>query len=52
MRVLFAAAGLMALVPAGAFPGAVVTDIAGVALGFGLIAVELNRPGTPAEAGE
>jgi hypothetical protein len=42
----------MALVPAGAFPGAVVTDIAGVLLGFGLIAVELYRPATAPEPGQ
>jgi TRAP-type uncharacterized transport system fused permease subunit len=52
MRVLFAAAGLMALVPAGAFPGAVFTDIAGVLLGLGLIAVELYRPATAPEPGQ
>ncbi len=52
MRVLFATAGLMALVPAGAFPGAIYTDIAGVLLGLVLIAVELLRPAPAPEAGE
>jgi TRAP-type uncharacterized transport system fused permease subunit len=40
MRLLFAVAGLLALVPAGAFVGAVWTDIAGVVLGAVLIARE------------
>jgi TRAP-type uncharacterized transport system fused permease subunit len=52
MRALFAAAGLMALVPAGAFPGAIVTDIAGVLLGLALIAMELRRPAAVPEPGE
>jgi TRAP transporter 4TM/12TM fusion protein len=43
MRGLFAATGLMALVPAGAFPGALYTDIAGVAGGLALMAFELYR---------
>jgi TRAP transporter 4TM/12TM fusion protein len=42
-RALFAVAGLMALVPATAFPGALATDIAGVAGGLALIARELHR---------
>ncbi|MCC2689150.1 MAG: C4-dicarboxylate transporter permease [Rhizobiaceae bacterium] len=33
MRALFAIAGLNALIPAGAFPGAIYTDVAGVILG-------------------
>jgi TRAP transporter 4TM/12TM fusion protein len=37
MRILFAVAGLLALIPAGAFPGAVWTDVAGVILGGLLI---------------
>ena len=41
MRGLFAVSGLLALIPAGAFPGAVVTDIAGAALGAVLIAREI-----------
>jgi TRAP transporter 4TM/12TM fusion protein len=40
MRLLFAVAGLLALIPAGAFVGAVWTDIAGVVLGAVLIARE------------
>jgi TRAP transporter 4TM/12TM fusion protein len=53
-RLLFAIAGLMALVPAGAFDGAVFTDAAGVALGVAVIAAELlrMRPTSVAEAGE
>jgi TRAP transporter 4TM/12TM fusion protein len=42
MRLLFAAAGLLALIPAGAFPAAVWTDIAGAVLGGALIARELT----------
>jgi TRAP transporter 4TM/12TM fusion protein len=41
MRGLFGFAGLMALIPAGAFPGAVITDIVGAALGAVLIAREI-----------
>jgi TRAP transporter 4TM/12TM fusion protein len=48
MRCLFAAAGLMALVPAGAFPGAVASDIAGVGLGLALMGVEVLRARRPA----
>jgi TRAP transporter 4TM/12TM fusion protein len=40
MRLLFAAAGLLALIPAGAFPGAVWTDILGMVLGAFLIVRE------------
>ncbi|MGB8436511.1 MAG: TRAP transporter fused permease subunit [Burkholderiales bacterium] len=40
-RFVFAAAGLLALIPAGAFPGAVYTDIVGAFVGGGLIAREL-----------
>ncbi|OSQ51945.1 TRAP transporter permease [Marivita geojedonensis] len=50
-RLLFIAAGLMALVPAGAFQGALLTDAAGVALGLLLIATELMRRRAPV-AGE
>jgi len=39
-RILFAAAGLGALVPAGAFPGGVVLDIIGVAVGIAIMACE------------
>jgi TRAP transporter 4TM/12TM fusion protein len=41
MRIAFAAAGLMALIPAGAFEGALWTDIAGAVLGGLLITREL-----------
>jgi TRAP-type uncharacterized transport system fused permease subunit len=40
-RFAFATAGFLALIPAGAFPGAVYTDILGTAVGAGLIAREL-----------
>ena len=40
LRILFGAAGILALIPAGAFPGAVITDIAGAGLGAALIARE------------
>jgi len=40
-RLVFAAAGLLALIPAGAFPGAVFTDILGAVVGAVLIAREL-----------
>lgn len=43
MRVLFGIFGLAALVPAGAFPGAVWTDILGVAGGLVVIAVDVLR---------
>jgi TRAP transporter 4TM/12TM fusion protein len=48
-RALFGAAGLLALIPASAFPGAVITDIAGAALGAALIAREIwvVRPKQP-----
>ncbi len=42
-RMLFIAAGLAALVPAGAFPGAALTDIAGLLFGAGLMTIELIR---------
>jgi TRAP transporter 4TM/12TM fusion protein len=53
-RAAFAATGLMALVPAGAFPGAAATDVAGIVLGLGLMALEATRAGRarPQEAGE
>ncbi|HEX4927259.1 MAG TPA: TRAP transporter fused permease subunit [Burkholderiales bacterium] len=41
MRVAFAFAGLMALIPASAFPGAVYTDVIGAVLGAVLIGREL-----------
>lgn len=43
MRAGFIAAGLLALIPAGAFPGAVFTDIAGVVAGLALMAKDLVR---------
>jgi TRAP transporter 4TM/12TM fusion protein len=43
MRALFILAGLLALVPADTFPGAVYTDLAGVALGIALMALEVVR---------
>ncbi|WP_099867143.1 TRAP transporter permease [Pararhizobium haloflavum] len=43
MRGLFIIAGLLALIPAGAFPGAGVTDLVGVAAGLALMAFELYR---------
>jgi TRAP transporter 4TM/12TM fusion protein len=41
LRALFAAAGLLALIPATAFPGAVITDIVGAALGAVLLGREI-----------
>jgi TRAP-type uncharacterized transport system fused permease subunit len=41
LRVLFGAAGILALIPAGAFPGAVWTDIIGAALGVVLMVREV-----------
>jgi TRAP transporter 4TM/12TM fusion protein len=40
-RAAFAASGLMALIPAGAFPGAIYTDAAGMLAGLGLIGYEI-----------
>jgi len=40
MRLCFAIAGLSALVPAGAFPGAELTDIAGVLAGLAMVGYE------------
>jgi len=40
-RAAFAVAGLMALIPAGAFPGAIYTDVAGMVAGLGLIGYEI-----------
>jgi TRAP transporter 4TM/12TM fusion protein len=51
MRALFALAGLMALVPAGAFEGALATDVVGVAAGLALMAVEILRHRRPARSG-
>lgn len=46
MRVGFAFAGLVALIPAGAFPGAYLTDIVGVILGIALMAADILRSRT------
>jgi TRAP transporter 4TM/12TM fusion protein len=43
IRLLFGFFGLMALIPAGAFPGAIYTDIIGVCGGVALLAVEAYR---------
>ncbi|MFT7027484.1 MAG: TRAP transporter 4TM/12TM fusion protein [Paracoccaceae bacterium] len=42
-RALFALAGMMALIPAGAFPGAMVTDLAGVLGGAALMIADVAR---------
>ena len=41
LRIAFGAAGILALIPAGAFPGAVITDIVGAVAGAFLIAREI-----------
>jgi hypothetical protein len=47
--VLFLLAGVSLLIPADAFAGAIVTDIAGLVLGAALLLREvLRRPVTPA----
>lgn len=53
-RVLFGIAGLMSLVPEGAFEGALLTDLIGVVLGLLLIGSEFMRPahGTVSEHGQ
>lgn len=43
MRGLFAAFGLLALIPAGAFPGAEVSDLLGVAGGIAVMAFEIIK---------
>ena len=43
LRLGFALAGFLALIPAGAFPGALYTDIAGMLAGLGLIVRETLR---------
>jgi TRAP transporter 4TM/12TM fusion protein len=43
LRALFIAAGVLTLIPADMFPGAVVTDIAGLALGAALVGRELAQ---------
>ena len=42
-RALFALAGLLALIPAEAFPHAVLTDVVGVALGAALMLLDVRR---------
>ncbi|HYZ25970.1 MAG TPA: TRAP transporter fused permease subunit [Geminicoccaceae bacterium] len=51
LRLLFAGAGLLALIPAAAFEGALYTDIAGALLGGILIGRELAGGGRPESAG-
>jgi TRAP-type uncharacterized transport system fused permease subunit len=41
VRLAFAVSGLLALVPAGAYPGAIYTDVAGMLAGLGLIGYEI-----------
>jgi TRAP transporter 4TM/12TM fusion protein len=43
MRVMFAITGLMSMVPANLFPGAVITDLAGVLGGVALMGIEIQR---------
>jgi len=40
LRLVFGAAGVLSLIPAGAFPGAAITDVVGAALGAALIVRE------------
>jgi TRAP transporter 4TM/12TM fusion protein len=47
-RALFIAAGVLTLIPADMFPGAVVTDIVGLSLGAALVARELLARRAPA----
>jgi TRAP transporter 4TM/12TM fusion protein len=47
-RALFVAAGVLTLIPADMFPGALVTDIVGLALGATLVARELRLRRAPA----
>jgi TRAP transporter 4TM/12TM fusion protein len=47
-RALFIVAGVLTLIPADMFPGAIFTDIAGLALGAFLIVRELRRRRAPA----
>lgn len=50
MRLGFAASGLMALIPAEAFSGAMLTDMLGVVLGIGLMARDITRNRNQREA--
>ena len=43
-RALFIVAGVLTLIPADMFPGAIYTDVVGLALGAALIARELGFP--------
>ncbi len=54
VRVLFSLAGLLALIPSGAFPQAVITDVVGVACGFVLMVWQLmtRKPATTKDAAE
>jgi TRAP transporter 4TM/12TM fusion protein len=52
LRIAFGAAGLLALVPAGAFPGAFVTDILGVVVGIVLMIVNYRQAPRTGETGE
>jgi TRAP transporter 4TM/12TM fusion protein len=47
-RALFIVAGVLTLIPADMFPGALITDLAGLALGAFLVARELRRRRAPA----
>jgi hypothetical protein len=47
-RALFIVAGVLTLIPADMFPGALFTDIAGLALGVVLVARELRLRGAHA----
>jgi len=47
-RALFVVAGVLTLIPADMFPGAILTDIVGIALGAFLIGRELRRRRAPA----
>jgi TRAP transporter 4TM/12TM fusion protein len=47
-RALFIAAGVLTLIPADMFPGAIVTDIVGLALGTALVAREFRPRRVPA----
>jgi TRAP transporter 4TM/12TM fusion protein len=42
-RLAFGVSGLLALIPAGAFPGAIYTDVAGMLVGLGLIGYEIVK---------
>lgn len=50
MRLMFALTGLMAMMPASLFPGAVLTDIAGVAGGVVLMLLDVRRARAAREA--